>query len=84
VLQIDNAGWHGPQNLAVPDGIRLVFQPAHSSELQLAEHLWTFLDEPLVNRHFQTIEALDAVGERCTKRWKLSARSGPNETKPPA
>jgi hypothetical protein len=28
VLQLDNAGWHGPQNLAVPDGIRLVFQPA--------------------------------------------------------
>ena len=28
VLQLDNAGWHGPENLAVPDGIRLVFQPA--------------------------------------------------------
>ena len=25
VLQLDNAGWHGPENLAVPDGIRLVF-----------------------------------------------------------
>ena len=34
VLQLDNAGWHGPENLAVPDGIRLVFQPAHSPELQ--------------------------------------------------
>jgi hypothetical protein len=33
VLQLDNAGWHGPENLAVPDGIRLVFQPAHSPEL---------------------------------------------------
>jgi hypothetical protein len=30
VLQLDNAGWHGPENLTVPDGIRLVFQPAHS------------------------------------------------------
>jgi hypothetical protein len=27
VLQLDNAGWHGPENLAVPYGIRLVFQP---------------------------------------------------------
>jgi hypothetical protein len=26
VLQLDNAGWHGPENLAVPDGIRLIFQ----------------------------------------------------------
>ncbi len=30
VLQLDNAGWHGPQSLAVPDGVRLVFQPPHS------------------------------------------------------
>jgi hypothetical protein len=66
VLQLDNAGWHGPQNLAVPDGIRLVFQPAYSPELQPAEHLWTFVDELLVNRHFPTIEDLDhAVSERC-------------------
>ena len=66
VLQLDNAGWHGPENLTVPDGIRLVFQPAHSPQLQPAEHLWAFIDEPLVNRYFQTIEDLDkAVGERC-------------------
>jgi transposase len=66
VLQLDNAGWHGPENLVVPDGIRLVFQPAHSPELQPAEHLWAFVDEPLVNSYFETIEDLDtAVGQRC-------------------
>jgi DDE superfamily endonuclease len=66
VLQLDNAGWHGPENLAVPDGIRLVFQPAHSPELLPAEHLWRFVDEPLANRCFATIESLDhAVGQRC-------------------
>jgi transposase len=66
VLQLDQAGWHGPENLALPDGIRLVFQPAHSPELQPAEHLWQFVDEPLVNTHFETIEDLDkTVGERC-------------------
>jgi transposase len=66
VLQLDNAGWHGPENLAVPDGIRLVFQPPHSPELQPAEHLWAFVDEPLANRYFDTIEDLDkAVTERC-------------------
>jgi hypothetical protein len=37
LLQIDCAGWHGPENLAVPDGIRLVYQPSHSPELQPAE-----------------------------------------------
>lgn len=66
VLQLDNAGWHGPENLAVPDGIRLVFQPPHSPELQPAEHLWPFVDEPLVNTHFETIEDLDnVVAARC-------------------
>ena len=66
VLQLDRAGWHGPGNLAVPDGIRLVFQPSHSPELQPAEHLWEFVDEPLVNTCFDSIEELDkAVAERC-------------------
>ena len=66
VLQLDGAGWHGPENLAVPDGVRLVFQPAHSPELQPAEHLWEFVDEPLANTYFETIEDLDkVVSERC-------------------
>jgi transposase len=61
VLQLDRAGWHAPKNLAVPDGIRLVFQPSHSPELQAAEHLWQFVDEPLANRYFETIEDLDTI-----------------------
>jgi len=66
VLQLDCAGWHGPENLIVPDGIRLVFQPSHSPELQPSEHLWEFVDEPLVNTYFETIEALEkVVSERC-------------------
>ncbi len=66
VLQLDNAGWHGPHNLAVPDGVRLVFQPPHSPEVQPAEHLWAFVDEPLVNCYYPTLDDLDrAVAERC-------------------
>ena len=66
VIQLDQAGWHGPQNLSLPDGIRLVFQPSHSPELQPAEHLWQFVDEPLANTYFDTIDRLDkVVGERC-------------------
>jgi DDE superfamily endonuclease len=66
VLQIDGAGWHGPENIAVPDGVRLIFQPAHSPELQPAEHLWAFVDEPLANIYFETIDNLEkVVSERC-------------------
>ena len=66
VIQLDQAGWHGPENMTLPDGIRLVFQPSHSPELQPAEHLWQFVDEPLANTYFETIQDLDkVVGERC-------------------
>jgi transposase len=71
ILQLDNAGWHGPEKLAIPDGVRLVFQPPHSPELQPAEHLWTFVDEPLVNTYFKTLDELDAaVAERCVALTK--------------
>lgn len=66
VLGLDNAGWHTEPNLVVPDGIRLVYLPRYSPELQPAEHLWPVLDEPLVNRSFETLTDLEqAVTERC-------------------
>jgi transposase len=65
-LLLDNAGWHTAPNLAVPDGIRLVYLPSYSPELQPAEHLWPVLDEPLANRHFATLADLEqVVAQRC-------------------
>ena len=46
LLVLDNAGWHGPANLKVPDGIRLIHLPPYSPELQPAETLWSVVDEP--------------------------------------
>ena len=37
VLLLDNAGWHTLPNLAVPDGLRLVYLPPYSPELHPAE-----------------------------------------------
>ncbi len=66
VLGLDNAGWHSEPKLVVPDGLRLVYLPGYSPELQPAEHLWSVLDEPLANRHFATLADLEcAVVERC-------------------
>jgi transposase len=62
---LDGAGWH-TEPLAVPEGIRLVFLPPYTPELQPAETLWTHVDEPIVNKHFDTLADLDAVvAERC-------------------
>jgi len=68
VLVLDNAGWHGPEGLAIPEGISLVFLPPYSPELQPAERLWPLIDEPVVNRHLATLAELDAiVAERCRR-----------------
>ncbi|WP_236823756.1 IS630 family transposase [Blastochloris viridis] len=66
VLQIDNAGWHTPENLPVPDGVRLVYQPPYTPELQPAEHLWQLVDESIVNRHIASLKDLEAIiAARC-------------------
>ncbi len=66
VLLLDSAGWHTQPGLTVPDGIRLVYLPRYSPELQPAERLWPILDEPLANQHFASLAELDAtVAQRC-------------------
>ncbi len=78
---LDNAGWRGLRNLKVPDGIRLLFLPAYTPELQPAEHLWEILDEPIVNKHITDLEALETiVSARCVRlandRQILKGRTG--------
>ena len=66
VLGLDSAGWHTAPNLVVPEGLRLVYLPPYSPELQPAEHLWPILDEPLANRYFETLSDLErTVCDRC-------------------
>ncbi len=66
VLLLDNAGFHTRPNLAVPDGVRLIYLPPYSPELQPAETLWTLVDEPIVNKLVPSLDQLkDTIGERC-------------------
>ena len=79
ILVLDGAGWHTAP-LRVPEGVRLVYRSRgkpstgrfscpsnpYTPELQPAETLWVHVDEPIVNRHFDTLADLDAVGDaRC-------------------
>jgi hypothetical protein len=61
----DNAGWYGPEDRIVPDRISLAVLPPYTPNLQPAEHLWPLVDEAVANRHFTTLEALDAAAARC-------------------
>ena len=67
LLVLDNAGWHSPPGLAVPEGIRLVYLPPYTPELQPVETLWVHLDEPVVNKHF------DSLGPSSTRSSPASA-----------
>src|SRR5919202_488430 len=68
VLVLDDAGWHGPKDRAVPEGIGLVFLPPYTPELQPAEHLWPLVDEAVVNKRFAGLDAPDAaVAARCRR-----------------
>lgn len=61
VLLLDQAGWHTAKDLALPAGLHLAFLPPASPELQPAERLWGLVDEPVANRVFPDLDALEAT-----------------------
>jgi hypothetical protein len=68
VVVLDRAGYHTSPLLQVPDGLHLVFLPPSSPELQPAEHLWHYTDQPLINQHFVTIDDLEeALAAHCDR-----------------
>lgn len=56
----DQAGWHASRELVLPPGIDLAFLPPASPERQPAERLWPLVDEPVANRTFPDLDALEA------------------------
>ena len=52
---------HHSKKGKIPEGIIVDYLPAYSPELQPAERLWTLIDEPLVNEHFETIDEIEEL-----------------------
>jgi hypothetical protein len=66
ILVLDQAGWHVSPDLVLPEGVHLAFLPSYSPELQPAERLWVLVDEPVANRAFADLDALETVRvDRC-------------------
>lgn len=66
ILVVDGAGSHRSHEVVVPEGLHLIALPPYSPELQPAERLWSLTNEPLVNRHFETLSEMEAVQQaRC-------------------
>ena len=66
ILAVDQASFHTSEQVRVPQGIHLLFQPPKSPELQPAERLWTLTNEAMANRTFANLDELDqATSDRC-------------------
>jgi transposase len=63
---LDRAGWHVSGRVEVPEGVRLVFLPPYSPELQPVERVWPLVNEAVANRYFHDLEEMmEVVAERC-------------------
>jgi transposase len=45
IMQLDQASWHGSNDLLIPENIRLLPQPPYSPELNPVEHVWDDIRE---------------------------------------
>lgn len=73
ILLVDGAGPHRSHEVVVPEGLHLLSLPPYSPELQPAEKLWPLTNEPLVNKHFETLDDLQAVQiVRCQTLAKMT------------
>ena len=66
VLALDQAGWHISKELAIPEGIHLVFLPVYTPELQPAERLWPLINEAVANQGHDDLDSLEQkLVQRC-------------------
>ena len=50
VMILDQAGWHGSNDLAVPANVTLIPLPAYSPELNPVERVWLYLKERFLSQ----------------------------------
>jgi len=66
-LVLDGAGWHGSEELKVPENITLITLPPYSPELNPVENIWEyFRKNSLSNRLYETYEN---IVDACCRAW---------------
>jgi len=66
-LVFDGAGWHGSEELKIPDNITPIILPPYSPELNPAENIWEyFRKNHLSNRLYETY---DDIVDACCNAW---------------
>ena len=72
---LDQAGWHGSYELAVPANVTLVPLPAYSPELNPVERVWLYLKERFLSHRL--LADYDAIADAACSAWnRLIADAG--------
>ncbi len=75
VMILDQAGWHGSNDLAVPANVTLVPLPPYSPELNPVERVWLYLKERFLS--LRLLNDYGAIVEAACAAWnRLLAEAG--------
>ena len=75
VMVLDQAGWHGSNDLAVPANVTLVPLPAYSPELNPVERVRLYLKERFLS--LRLLNDYDAIADAACRAWnRLIAEAG--------
>lgn len=75
VMMLDQAGWHGANDLAVPANVTLVALPPYSPELNPVERVWLHLKERFLSHRLHA--DYDAIVNAACRAWeRLNAEVG--------
>jgi len=75
VMILDQAGWHGSNELAVPANVTLVPLPPYSPELNPVERVWLYLKERFLSHRL--LADYDAIADAACSAWnRLIADAG--------
>jgi hypothetical protein len=67
VLVLDQAGWHDPRALCIPDTLTLVSLPSYSPELNPVERVWLYLRERFLS--LRALADTEAIIDACCRAW---------------
>jgi DDE superfamily endonuclease len=71
-MVLDQAGWHGSNDLVVPDNITLVPLPPYSPELNPVERVWLYLKERFLSLRLHN--DYNAIAAAASKAWMRLCR----------
>lgn len=75
LMVLDQAGWHGANDLVVPNNVTLEPLPPYAPELNPVERVWLYLKERFLSHRLHA--DYDAIADAACRAWnRLKAETG--------